>query len=47
MKTKLTDDYGKTLDFNHYELVDNIAIFTALALLQVGEPYPEARCVRL
>ena len=49
MKTKLTDtpDYSKALDFNHHELVDNIAIFTALALLQVGERSPESRCVRL
>ena len=44
MKTKLTDtpDYSKTLDFNHRDLVDNIAIFTALALFQVGERFPES-----
>ena len=47
MKTKLTDDYSKTLDFNHHELVDNIAIFTALALFQVAERFLESRCVRL
>ena len=49
MKTKLTDtpNYSKTLDINHHELVNNIAIFTALALLQVGERFPESRCVRL
>ena len=34
MKTKLTDahDYSKTLDINHHDLVDNIAIFTAHTL---------------
>ena len=46
MKTKLTDDYSKTLDFNHHELVDNIA-FTALAFFLVGERFLESRCVRL
>ena len=41
MKTKLTDtlDYSKTLDFNHHDLVDNIAIFTALALFQQGNAF--------
>ena len=49
MKTKLTDtpDYSKIFDFNHHDLVDNIAIFNALALFQVGERFPESRCVRL
>ena len=34
MKTKLTDTpyYSEILDFNHHDLVDNIAIFTAHAL---------------
>ena len=34
MKTKLTDtpDYSKTLDFNHHDLVHDIAIFTAHTL---------------
>ena len=34
MKTKLADipDCGKTIDFNHHDLTDNIAIFTAHAL---------------
>ena len=33
MKTKLTDtpDYSNILDFNHHDLVNNIAIFTAHA----------------
>ena len=49
MKTKLTDtpDYPKILDFNHHELADNIAIFTALAFFQVGERFLESGCVRL
>ena len=49
MKTKLSDtsDYSKTLDFNHHGLVDNIAVFTSLALFQAGERFPESRCVRL
>ena len=57
MKTKLTDtpDYSKTLDVNHYDLVHNIAIFTAHALFCCGsrvvssrrERFSESRCVRL
>ena len=35
MKTKLTDthDHGETLDFNHHDLVNNIAICSTHALV--------------
>ena len=53
MKTKLTDtlDYSKTLDFNHHDLVDNIAIFNAHAPFcccsRIVSGFLESRCVRL
>ena len=35
MKPRLTDtlDHSKILDFNHHNLVDNLAIFTTYALV--------------
>ena len=53
MKTKLTDTpyYSKNLDFNHRDVVDDTAIFTAHAPFcccsRVVSGFLESRCVRL